>query len=282
MKHKFTELYSTEKNDILCNFSITEAFIEGIRSSENYHFHSSYELYAVRKGRMSIAAEHREYLLGEGDIAIVPPRSTHCVYEDIDSDRTGFLFDFAPSKKVADGVFYKEFQNTFGHICDITVLKCPELYDAYLSTAIRTVASGEPRYAAEDLLFLTIDYVRRKLGGGQAPKIGEAKPSNALLAVRIENYMNSAYASRTDIAQLADQLGYSVRQTQRILERLFGMSFSRLLTKKRVAAACFLLRNTDKTLEEIALQTGFCSLSHLCHAFRQAMDTTPLAYRTAK
>lgn len=271
-----------EKNDIICNFVITEAFIEGIRSSENYHFHSCYELYAVRKGRMRIAAEHRKYLLNEGDIAIVPPRITHYVYEDTASERTGFLFDFAPSQKGADGTFFPEFRNAFQPICDITVLKCFGLYDGYLSSAIRTVASREPRYATEELLFLTLDYVRRHLGGKQTPKSDATKPSNALLAVRIENFMNRAYADHPNIAELADQLGYSVRQTQRILVRLFGMSFSRLLTKKRVAAVCFLLRNTDRTLEEIAMQTGFCSLSHLCHAFRQAMGTTPLAYRNAK
>ena len=282
MTHKFTELFSAEKDDILCHFAITEAFIEGIRSSENYHFHSRYELYAVRQGRMRIAAEHREHLLFEGDIAIVPPRITHYVYEDADSVRTGFLFDFEPSKKGAEGTFLPEFRNAFQPICDITVIKCPGLYDGYLSSAVNAVASGEPRYAAEDLLFLTIDYVRRTLGGEQTPDDGVPKPSNALLAVRIENFMNRSYANRPDIAELADQLGYSVRQTQRILDRLFGMSFSRLLTKKRVAAACFLLRNTDRTLEEIALQTGFCSLSHLCHAFRHSIGTTPLAYRTSK
>lgn len=280
MTPPFTELYSVAKNDILCHFAITEAFVDGIRSSENYHFHSRYELYAVKRGRMRIAAEHREYLLGEGDIAIVPPRITHYVYEDVDSERTGFLFDFGPSKKGSDGTFYEDFQNAFCPICDITVLKCSDLYDGYLSYAVRTVAVGEPRYAAEDLLFLTLDRVRRQLGGQQTHESGAPKPSNALLAVKIENFMNRAYAGRPDISELACQLGYSVRQTQRIITRLFGMSFSGLLCKKRVAAACFLLRNTDRSLEEIALQSGFCSLSHLCRAFRQLMGTTPLSYRT--
>jgi len=281
MTRKFTELYSAEKNDIVCGFVITEAFIEGIHSSENYHFHSRYELYAVRKGRMRIAAEHREYLLYEDDIAIVPPGITHYVYEDSDSVRTGFLFDFSPSKKSTEGTFLLEYQAAFHPISDITVIKCPGLYDGYLSSAIRAVASGEPRYAAEGLLFLTVDYVRRQLGG-QTPDKDSPRPSNVLLAVQIENFMNGVYAESPDIAELAHQMGYSVRQTQRIISRLFGMSFSRLLTKKRVAAACFLLRNTDRTLEDIALQTGFCSLSHLCHAFKQALGVTPLAYRRAK
>ena len=282
MDSQFTELYSIEKNDILCHFVITEAFVEGIRSSENYHFHSYYELYAVRRGQMRIATEHREYLLSDGDIAIVPPRITHYVYDNADSERTGFLFDFVPSKKDSDGTFFSKFRNTFQQIPEITVLKCPELYDSYLSFAIRTVAGKEPCYAVKELLFLTVDYVRRQLNRDTSDDSGEKKPSVDLLAVQVENYMNRAYANRPDISDLAEQLGYSVRQTQRILEQLFGMSFSELLTKKRVAAACFLLRNTELTLDEIAIQSGFCSLSHLCRAFRRSIGTTPLSYRNGK
>lgn len=282
MSTQFNELYTIEKKDIICNFAITEAFIDGIKKSENYHFHSRYELYAVKSGRMRIIAEHREYLLCEGDIAIVPPGTVHYVYEDADSVRTGFLFDFAPSKNGADGAFYKAFKNAFEPICDITHLNCPQLYERYLSFAIRTVADGEPRYATEELLFLTVDHARRHLGGVQTAEHVQTKPSNGLLAVRIENYMNRSYNGIPDIAELAHTLGYSVRQTQRILGRLYGMSFSQLINKKRIAVACFMLRGTDRSLEKVALQTGFCSQSHLCRAFRKALGTTPLAYRNAK
>ncbi len=127
MASPFTKLYTSEKNDILCHFVITEAFVDGIRSSENYHFHSRYELYAVKKGCMRIATDHREYLLGEGDAAIVPPRITHYVYEDPDSLRTGLHFDFAPSRKDTDGAFLSEFQNASHPIGDAQK-SCPVFF----------------------------------------------------------------------------------------------------------------------------------------------------------
>jgi len=49
--------------------------------------------------------------------------------------------------------------------------------------------------------------------------------------------------------------------------------------KKRIAHAQRFIMAGDKSMLEIALETGFCSQSHFNKAFRAATGTTPVQYR---
>jgi AraC-like DNA-binding protein len=51
------------------------------------------------------------------------------------------------------------------------------------------------------------------------------------------------------------------------------------LRERRLKEACRLLAETRKPLAEIAYDCGFSSQSRMTTVFRQALDTTPLAYR---
>ena len=85
MVFPFTMMQTVEKEDVFCNFVITEALVTGIRSSENYHFHSFFELFTVLSGQMRLIADHENILLRPGDVCIIPPNMTHYVYEEADA-----------------------------------------------------------------------------------------------------------------------------------------------------------------------------------------------------
>ena len=57
MAFPFTIMQTVEKEDIVCDFSVTEVLVTGMHSSESYHFHSFYELFTVLHGQMRITAE---------------------------------------------------------------------------------------------------------------------------------------------------------------------------------------------------------------------------------
>lgn len=52
------------------------------------------------------------------------------------------------------------------------------------------------------------------------------------------------------------------------------------ITRQRIARAKLLLRNSDKTVAEIAKSTGFCTPSHLSNTFRDSTGETPRHYRS--
>ena len=80
-------------------------------------------------------------------------------------------------------------------------------------------------------------------------------------------------------AQIADALGIS----RNILDKRFHADLNRSIgteiTRQRIALVKLLLRNTDRTMAEIAKCTGFCTPSHLSNTFRAATGSTLRAWR---
>ncbi len=81
------------------------------------------------------------------------------------------------------------------------------------------------------------------------------------------------------LPDLARLLNLSMRQTQRVLQANFGMTFSQKLADARMAAACQLLTGTDLTITEISEKTGFSSIEHFSAAFHRIMGCAPSRYR---
>ena len=65
----------------------------------------------------------------------------------------------------------------------------------------------------------------------------------------------------------------------RLTKRLFGLTPGQFITKTRIAAASRLLRETDRSISEIACECGFYDHSAFTRAFRSAMGVPPSEFR---
>ena len=65
----------------------------------------------------------------------------------------------------------------------------------------------------------------------------------------------------------------------RIIKRIFGITPIQLIAKTRIAAASRLLRETDRSVAEIALECGFYDHSAFTRAFRAVVGVTPTQFR---
>ena len=105
----------------------------------------------------------------------------------------------------------------------------------------------------------------------------EAKPYFDLSEV-IE-YVNKNYMNKITSTELADILGLSVSQLDRKFKSFAGVSPMTYLLKVRINEACRQLAETEKTITEIHLDTGFQDQSYFCRQFKKFMGTTPRKYR---
>lgn len=78
---------------------------------------------------------------------------------------------------------------------------------------------------------------------------------------------------------IAEHLGISRRNLEHRFKKSLNTTVHKKLLEFRLKKAENLLRNTNKKIEEIAEQSGFCHGPHLCRVFKSAYGQAPLNYR---
>ncbi len=93
------------------------------------------------------------------------------------------------------------------------------------------------------------------------------------------SYMESHYAEQLTIEQVAEAAGYSAAYFSRLFQKQLGKSYSEYLSYIRIKHASRLLLNTDKSVTEIAMETGYQYPGNLSASFRLKTGLTPQQYR---
>lgn len=96
---------------------------------------------------------------------------------------------------------------------------------------------------------------------------------------RIVEHVRLHYREKLSVSDMARVGGMSVSSQERLFRKTFGLTPLMYLRKTRLNAACKLLRDTDTTLADIAVQCGFNDQTNMTRAFRLELKITPLRYR---
>jgi transcriptional regulator GlxA family with amidase domain len=78
---------------------------------------------------------------------------------------------------------------------------------------------------------------------------------------------------------IAKQVGISGRQLARLFHAEFKLSPAAYLRQARLRYAKWLLQNSQETITEVALRTGFCDCSHFVRQFQQEFGLAPGKFR---
>ena len=81
------------------------------------------------------------------------------------------------------------------------------------------------------------------------------------------------------VTRLAGQLGVSRRKLERHFNAALGITPAEAGRRIRLAQVRVLLRRGERSVTEIAAETGFCDVSHLIRVFRDAEGVTPEVWR---
>ncbi len=265
--------FSLTKQGLRLECIINDGFYDGVKKSENYHFHSSYEVHVAVKGGLHILVEEKDVYLEAGDVAILPPGAVHYVFADGDAFRVSYRYKTAPA---ATGALYTLFQTACDTIKDVCVLKNTKVYETYLLPAAENYKSGKPSFCVAELLFLA---TYELVAAVTDLPVQTETVADTLLAENIEEFFNSAYNEEISLGTLATFLHFSTRHTERVLDKLFGMSFGEMLTKKRLAAARLLLRTEETAIGDIAARVGFANAEYFNRKFTASFGVSPRRYR---
>jgi AraC-like DNA-binding protein len=109
----------------------------------------------------------------------------------------------------------------------------------------------------------------------QAPPVGRME----LKLDRAARYIAEACTEPLRLGQVAQRVGISRNYFGELFKKTYGKGFGEVLFEHRLTKAKTLLRNTDHPVNAIALESGFGNVASFHRAFRQAVGTTPSAFR---
>lgn len=110
----------------------------------------------------------------------------------------------------------------------------------------------------------------------RAPGDRESIPQS--LAATLE-HLETHFSDALSPASLARHAGLSSVRFARLIKRIFRMTPHQLITQTRLAAAAHLLRETGRSVADIAAHCGFYDHSAFARAFRSVTDLTPSQFR---
>ena len=92
-------------------------------------------------------------------------------------------------------------------------------------------------------------------------------------------YLYQNFSGKITLQQIADAANISKNEALRCFRKGMGCSPIEYLIRYRMEKAKELLIATDLTVTEIALSSGFETVSYFDRAFKKAFGTTPKAFR---
>jgi AraC family transcriptional regulator len=97
----------------------------------------------------------------------------------------------------------------------------------------------------------------------------------------IEDYVRAHLAESISIEKLAELAELSPFHFSRVFKQATGMTPLQFVTRERMLQAQQLIRETSRSLIEIALEVGYTGPSHFAQVFRRTVGMAPTQFRNA-
>lgn len=108
----------------------------------------------------------------------------------------------------------------------------------------------------------------------------QALPESGDLWEELEQYIGDNLQEALSLEVLASRCFYNPSYFSRIFKQKMGCSFSEYIRDKRISEAKRLLRETDLSMEEIAVAVGYSDRSAFHHVFSRCVEMSPKEYRS--
>jgi len=107
----------------------------------------------------------------------------------------------------------------------------------------------------------------------------ERRRSSLAHMTRMKDYLSRNFASKVSARDVAAAAGLSVSRALHVFKKESGVSLSTYIARQRIDYAIYLMKNTDRSMADIATECGFFDQSHFSKTFRALEGIPPLRYR---
>lgn len=235
--------------------------------------HAQLELLFVLSGSIEVFLLDRHQTLQEKDLMVINSFELHSIQQNPDSHVLSMMIDLSRLSGWKHGAYFCISPQQTEKISLLRQLRqqyaeCFRLF--YKNAEANRLAILSCVYQAVDIL------ERGFAAGNRTTQIDEGTEQRIR---RIVQYINENYQKDLTLAALAEQEYISAAYLSRFMQKHLGMPFSKYLRTIRLNQAYRQLLNTQKSVMEISMETGFPSSNAFIECFKQTYGQTPGVFR---
>ena len=229
--------------------------------SYHAHLHNCLEISFCREGEVFVTVDNIPIPLRAGTGIVIPQNCIHRYETRSHSRFATFLVGLDVLGELSRQLHHKKPERlTF----PMDALCC-QLLD-------RVFTSRQQTFAAKALLYRVCDIFT------EGNTFTGRESAQQQLCVQIMERIRKDFQQNVTLQDIAIQTGYSYHYISRLVRQQFGVPFTTLLARYRVAYACNLMDKSTTSLSQVALAAGFGSVRSFNRVFRELTGSAPSAY----
>ena len=253
----------------------------------DWHWHATLEINVCVSGVLKTSTQRGEYIVREGDAVLVNANVLH----------RNEAYEGAPGVRVQTHMFDRSLvaaaelpqRRYVAPVVECTLLDALPLFRenaehrAVLEALDRAFeAASEEKDGYELEICGLLNRAWQGVYAQALPVIGARQPLPRMETARLKQmlgFIREHFAEDISPADIAAAAGVCERECFRCFKQELGTTPLSSLTDFRVRKAAELLRETDRSVTDIASACGFATSSYFGKVFRRRMNLSPLAYR---
>ncbi len=248
------------------------------------HWHTALEIIVPIENWYDAKVGGTCFHLVPGDILLIPAGELHALKAPSSGSRFIFLFDLTAFTGLHD---FAGIQPIIASPIHLTRAAFPQIYDDVYQLLIQM---KNEYFTGNEFAELTIHalllHLFVKLGTNHLesinlfPNMRVHKQKEYMDKFNtVMDYIDSHYTEDLNQDDIAASVGFSKYHFSRLFKQYTNYTFSSYITRRRIRAAENLLEQPELSVTEVALQSGFPSISTFNRVFKQVKNCTPSEYR---
>ena len=254
----------------------------------NLHWHRNIEILLIHSGTCTVTVNRTDFSAVPGDIFIINQEELHRICsEDPELSYGAFIFPMASLEFSAEDDANKNIRRLIeGRRMFPEYISADDSIALILRDILNSVLdAGAEKFSGYELFIKSqlIRFVSELVRHGRLTETSGLAAENARQRSErlkhILSYINKNCSSGLTLETMAKEFHFSKKYFSKYFIAESGQSFTEYLNCCRIEKACVLLKNTDYSVLDIALESGYGNISYFIRIFSSRMGCTPLKYR---
>ncbi|QKS73054.1 helix-turn-helix transcriptional regulator [Paenalkalicoccus suaedae] len=221
------------------------------------HFHRAYELLFVHDGELQVTIDQTVYDLNKHDMAFIFPNQVHELKAKDGSNISIVLF----SPELI-GRFFMDYK---GFVPTNNVIHLGETPNVEGLTSI---------YRQKSFLY---DVCGRLVDHTDFRPIEHSTKTEAFHQILL--YVDAHFGEDCTLKAVAKDVQYDYAYLSKLFIHMTNMSFTEYVNHYRVSQACYMLKNSQRSIGEIAISCGYTNLRSFNRNFKRIVGDSPKVFR---